>query len=93
MFAAVHLQKRDCQAAAAVGRAVTQLNPSYSAGYKPYLAALGHLGRDQEAAIVLRRLLALEPGITVARCLSAIPLTRREDLDHFSEGLRLAGVT
>ena len=61
LFGIVHLLKHDYQAAVIVGRAVTQLNPSFTGGYKPYLAALGHLGRDQEAASVLRRLLAIEP--------------------------------
>jgi TolB-like protein len=90
LFASVHLLKRDYLAAAAIGRTVTQLNPAYSAGYKPYLAALGYLGWSQEAAVVLRRLLAIEPNITAERCLLTFPLARQEDRDHFAEGLRLA---
>src|SRR5262249_8807126 len=92
LFAITHMVKRDHQAAINAARAVTQLNPGYSAGYKPYLPARGHLARAQEAAGVLRRLLSIEPGCTVDRCLAAIPLDRRADRDHFAEGLRLAGM-
>ncbi len=55
-FILIHLLKRDYESAVAVGRAVSEMNPSFSATYKPYLAALGHLGRAQEAAAVRRRL-------------------------------------
>jgi len=93
LFAMFHLVKRDYATTAAFGRAVTQLNASYSAGYKPYLSALGHLGDKNEAATVLRRLRSIEPGISVARCLSAFPLEVQVDRDHFAEGLRLAGMS
>ena len=92
LYGVVHLLKRDCQAAVTVGRAVTQLNPSYTAGHKLYLAALGHLGRGEETGIVQRRLRAIEPDITVERCLMTFPLERPADRDYFAEGLRLAGL-
>ncbi len=52
LFGVVHLLKRDCQAAVTVGRAVTQLNPSYTAGHKLYLCAgtSGSRGRDRDSA-------------------------------------------
>jgi TolB-like protein len=87
----VHLLKRDYQAAVAAGRAVTQLNPNFATGFKPYLAALGHLAQRREAEAVLRRLLAIEPGFSVERVLDATPLERQIDRDHYAEGLRLAG--
>ena len=92
LYGMIHLLKRDTEAAVAIGRAVTQLNPAYSAGYKLYLAALGHLGREQESALVLRRLLAIEPNITVEACWETFPLERQSDQDYFAEGLRLAGL-
>jgi DNA-binding SARP family transcriptional activator/tetratricopeptide (TPR) repeat protein len=92
LYGVVHLLKRDCQAAVAVGRAVTQLNPSYTFGHKLYLAALGHLGRGEESGIVLRRLRAIEPHVTIEGCLRTFPLERPADRDYFAEGLRLAGV-
>jgi DNA-binding SARP family transcriptional activator/TolB-like protein len=91
-FAPIHLIKRDYQAAIATGRTVMQLNPAFSAGYKPYLAALGHSRNHQEAASVLRRLLAVEPNFTIMRFLQTTPIRRRCDREHFVEGLRLAGV-
>jgi tetratricopeptide (TPR) repeat protein len=91
-FILIHLLKRDYESAVAVGRSVSEMNPSFSATYKPYLAALGHLGRTQEAAVVRRRLLAIEPDFTVERFIGTSPLERESDRDHYAEGLRLAGV-
>jgi len=92
LFGVIHLLKRDCQAAVAVARAVTQLNSAYAAGHKLYLAALGHLGRGEETGIVLGRLRTIEPGVTVARCLTTFPMKRQADRDYFAEGLRRAGL-
>jgi TolB-like protein/predicted Zn-dependent protease len=92
LYGVVHLLKRDHHTAVTMGRAVTQLNPLYSAGYKLYLAALGHLGQVQEAGIILRRLLAIDPDITVEGCMSTFPLDRQTDRDHYAEGLTRAGV-
>ncbi len=47
----VELLSRNHREAATIGRRVTQLHPRFSAGYKPYLAALGHLGEEKEAAL------------------------------------------
>lgn len=90
-FAMIELLKRNYEAAATIGRSVTQINPSFSGGYKPYLAALGHLGRTEEAAAALRRLLAIEPDFTIERFLSKTPLEKAADRDNYAEGLRLAG--
>ncbi len=91
-FAIIHLMKRDYEKAVEVGRRVSQLSPSFSASYKPYLAALGHLRRDQEATTVRRRLMALEPVFTVERFLASSPIERESDRIHYAEGLRLAGI-
>jgi DNA-binding SARP family transcriptional activator/TolB-like protein len=91
-FVLIHLLKRDYETAIEVGRTVSQLNPSFTAAYKPYLAALGHLHRDQEAATIRRRLLALEPDFTIERFLANNPMERESDQTHYAEGLRLAGI-
>jgi tetratricopeptide (TPR) repeat protein len=88
----INLMKRDYEAATAVGRAVVQLNPSFSAAYKPYLAALGHLRRDQEAAEIRRRLLMLEPLFTIERFLKNNPIECECHKMHYAEGLRFAGI-
>ncbi|HET6183732.1 MAG TPA: BTAD domain-containing putative transcriptional regulator [Acetobacteraceae bacterium] len=90
-FTIIRLLQRDFEAAVTAGRNVTQMNPGLSAGYKAYLAALGHLGRRQEAAAVLKRLRALEPDFTVSKFLAAAPFAREVDRDIFAQGLRLAG--
>jgi len=91
-FVLIHLMKRDYEPAVEIGRSVSQLNPAFSAGYKPYLAALGHLRRDQEAAMIRHRLLAIEPDFTIERFLASTPMERKADRLHYAEGLRLAGV-
>jgi tetratricopeptide (TPR) repeat protein len=87
----IHLMKREYEAAATVGRASTQINPAFSGSYKPYLAALGHLGRRDEAATVLRRLMRIEPDFTVERFLTKTAMELTSDREHYAEGLRLAG--
>jgi len=89
----VELLSRNHLAAVAIARRVTQLHPRFSAAYKPYLAALGHLGDQREAAIVYKRLLSLEPDFTVRRFKASSPFAVPEHLDHYVTGLRRAGVT
>jgi DNA-binding SARP family transcriptional activator/TolB-like protein len=91
-FVLINMMKRNYEAAAEIGRRVSELNPSFSAAYKPYLAALGHLRNDQQAALVRRRLLALEPDFTIARFLATNAMERESDKLHYAEGLRLAGI-
>jgi DNA-binding SARP family transcriptional activator/TolB-like protein len=88
----IHLLKRDHESAVAVGRAVSEMNPSFAGAYKPYLAALGHLGRSKEAAAVRRRLLAVEPGFTLERLVAASRIERTSDRDHYTQGLKLSGI-
>ena len=91
-FILIYLLKRDYESAVEMGRTVSEINPSFSATYKPYLAALGHLGRHQEAAAVRRRLLMIEPDFTIERFLAGTPLERESDRIHYAQGLRLAGI-
>jgi TolB-like protein len=91
-YVLIHMMKRDYEAAVEVGRSISQLNPSFSATYKPYLAALGHLRWGPEAATIRRRLLALEPDFTIERFLETNPMERESDKTHYAEGLRLAGI-
>jgi DNA-binding SARP family transcriptional activator/TolB-like protein len=91
-FVLIHLLKRDFESAVALGRSVSEMNPSFSASLKPYLAALGHTGRHQEAAAARQRLLAIEPDFTVKGFIAGSPLARGADRELYSEGLRLAGL-
>jgi adenylate cyclase len=55
-------------------------------------AALGHAGRTDEAKHAVDELLRLRPDYSRALVERAMPYKRREDLDHFIEGLRKAGL-
>jgi hypothetical protein len=68
------------------------MNPAFSNACEPYLAALGFLGQMQEAAVVRRRLLTIDPGFSVERYVRDSPYERVEDREHVAHGLRLAGV-
>ena len=52
----------------------------------------GILGATQEAAVVRRRLLAIEPDFTIERFIATTPLERESDREHYAQGLRLAGI-
>ena len=91
-FIIVALLKRDYEAALIAGRAVSEMNPSFSAAYKPYLAALGHAGRIQEAATIRQKLLSMEPDFCIEQFVATAPFERDSDRAVYVEGLRLAGV-
>jgi TolB-like protein len=91
-FIILELLCRNHEVAVEIGRRVTQLQPRFSAAYKPYLAALGHLGEKKEAIVVYRRLLKLEPDFTVRQFRASAPFALREHADHYAAGLSLAGV-
>lgn len=75
-----------------VGRRVIKGNPDFTAAYKPVIAALGLLGRIEEAKPHLERLRELEPNFTIAHFREVYPLRNENDRDRYCEGLRLAGV-
>ena len=89
----VQLLQKNHEAAATIGRRVTERHPQFTSAFKSYLSALGHLGQRAEAAVVLQRLHVLEPRFSLQRFRATAPYQRVEDLDHYTAGLRLAGVT
>jgi len=90
-YAIAHFFKRDYERAVVIGRRAAKANPDFVNGYKPLIAALGHLGQAEEAAPYIARLLRLEPNFTVASFGSVYPFLRQSDRDHYMEGLLLAG--
>ena len=78
--------------AAQIGRIVTEMNTAFSSSLKPYLAALGYLGRQQESARALSRLMSIQPEFTLGGFITTSPFEREEDLACVVEGLRRAGV-
>jgi DNA-binding SARP family transcriptional activator/Tfp pilus assembly protein PilF len=91
-YAIAYLIKRDYEQAAVFGRRVTKTRPEFVNGYKPLIAALGHLGRREEAKAYVEKLLSLEPGFTVERFGEVYPFKHASDREHYMMGLRLAGV-
>lgn len=89
----VELLSRNHEQAAEMGRRVTQLHPRFSAAYKPYLSALGHLGLEREATLIHRRLLQMEPDFSLRAFRATSPFQLREHNDHYVAGLSLAGVS
>jgi DNA-binding SARP family transcriptional activator/TolB-like protein/Flp pilus assembly protein TadD len=92
VYALAYLIKQDYERAAAVGRRMVDDHPAFSNAYKPLIAALGYLGRGEEAKRYVDRLLALEPNFTVAYFAKVYPFARDVDRQHYLQGLRLAGV-
>lgn len=88
----ISLLRHDYEQAATVGRIVTEMNLSFSSTQKPYLAALGHLGRHAECAPVLKRLLEIQPDFSIEAFTASSPFERQDDLDCVVAGLRAAGV-
>ena len=83
--------KGDYHRAAQFGRRAVEANLGFTNGYKPLIAALGHLGRREEAQQYSDRLLSLEPGFTMGHFAKNYPFKYTRDRDRYLEGLRLAG--
>ena len=92
VFAMAHVIRGDYEDAAGVGRRVVMSNPQFVNGYKPLIAALGHLGLIEEAAPYVRTLLDLEPNFTLQRFAQVYPLKKEFDRERYMAGLRLAGI-
>jgi tetratricopeptide (TPR) repeat protein len=80
------------ETAVTIGRRAIALNPAFSSALKGQLAALGHLGREQEAAQIRERLLALEPDFCIRAATARSPMVRAQDVALYAEGLRRAGL-
>jgi DNA-binding SARP family transcriptional activator len=91
-YAVAYTFKQDYERAVVVGRRVVTANPHFINGYKPLIASLGHLGRRDEAAPYIEKLLSLEPNFTVEKFRKEYPFKRPEDRDQYCKGLRLAGI-
>ena len=91
-YTMAHMFKGDYEKATTFGRRNVAANPEFVNAYKPLIAALGHLGRRDEATPYIEKLLALEPNFTVERFGQVYPFRKPEDRDRYMRGLALAGV-
>ena len=71
---------------------MVKANPQFVNGYKPLIAALGHLGELDEARPTSTSCWTLEPNFTVKQFGQAYPFKKDIDRERYMEGLRLAGV-
>jgi TolB-like protein len=55
-------------------------------------ASYAQLGRQDEAQQAVKRVLALDPNATVAKFAAQQPYKNPEDLEHYKDGLRKAGL-
>ena len=65
--------------------------PDHPYGYRWLAAALGQLGRSDEARAVLDKALAIAPDAFRLYVDQRVPWMSRVDYDHMMEGLRQAG--
>ena len=91
-YTIAYLFKGDYERAVTVGQRAVKTFPEYVAAYKPLIAALGHLGRREEARPYVERLLRLEPSFTVENFGEVYPIKKASDRKRYMEGLRLAGI-
>jgi len=56
------------------------------------VAALWSLGKEDEARVMVRKILANHPNLTVNRWAQGLPYRHQEDLDALMTPLRLAGL-
>ncbi len=82
----------DYEEAVRVGKRAVKANPEFSNGYKPLVAAMGHLGLIEEAKPYVAKLMDLEPKFTITAFVNIYPIKKEADRVRYAEGLRLAGV-
>jgi adenylate cyclase len=66
--------------------------PDYRSALRIKAACCAHLGRLDEARDCLRRLLELEPDLTISRFKASLAYLSPEILDRYTEGLQKAGL-
>lgn len=91
-YTIAYVFKGDYKQAATVGTRCVKANPGFSNAYKPLIAALGHLGRIEEAKPHVAMLLSLEPNFTIQRFAKTYPIKKDSDRERYMDGLRKAGV-
>jgi TolB-like protein len=79
----------DCVANA---REALREDPGYASLLRQLTAALGMLGRREEAAEALRLLLERMPGLTISRVRPIVPIADPSAQERWLEGLRRAGL-
>ena len=79
------------EAAALATRALAD-NPRYAIGYRVAAASLAQLGRQDEAAELVAKMLDIEPEFTMTKLRARLTYMHDEARARYIEGLRLAGL-
>lgn len=81
----------DYAAAVEAAKRAIRSYPNYPLPYRWLAAALGQLGRTEEAAEALEKAIAISPSSFEMYVRTRVPWMRPEDYVHMLEGLRKAG--
>ncbi|MGK7871210.1 hypothetical protein [Falsiroseomonas sp. E2-1-a20] len=65
---------------------------NFAPAHRALIAALGHLGRCNDAAIAVHHAQSVSPGLTTTSALAVARFARPEDRTLFRDGLLLAGL-
>jgi adenylate cyclase len=82
---------RQYEAAVKMGKQVIREHPEYPPGYRWLAAALGQLGRIDEAKQALEKAIAVAPASFDMFARQGVPWMRPKDRAHMVEGLKKAG--
>jgi DNA-binding SARP family transcriptional activator/TolB-like protein len=87
-----YLLRGEYESASTAGRRAIAINPDFSSAHKVYLAAAGHLGREDESGASRAKLLELESGFSVRQAVARCPMVLPAARSLYAEGLRSAGL-
>jgi TolB-like protein/Flp pilus assembly protein TadD len=87
-----YLQARRYEEAIAAARRALHSNSKWAGIYRVLAASYAHLGRADEARTAVERLLAIDPGLTVAKFKNFLNATDTSSSEPMYEGLRKAGL-
>ena len=82
---------RDYEAAIAAAKRAIREHPEYPNTYRWLAAALGQVGRIEEAKEALEKAIAVAPAAFEMYVRQRVPWHRPEDYTHMLDGLRKAG--
>jgi TolB-like protein len=83
---------RDFIAARDIAHRVMKEKPRWLTAQTTLISALWNLGKEEDARIVARELLASHPNFSVGRWALGFPYRRQEDLEALLSPLRMAGL-
>jgi adenylate cyclase len=86
-----HYLDGDYDKTVAVAKAMISDRPDVASSYRWMAAALGQLGRSDEARDALRNAIAIAPASFDLHVRSRVPWMRQIDYDHLLDGIRKAG--